>query len=92
MYIEKLLHNVFAEEYVVCNAIIYKDILSVFNMDLNRFWCHHHTYSDIQLLEGKKLMIHLHRPQELLRAVHELQCSWKTTATANEKQQQLTNR
>ncbi len=37
MYMEKLLHNVFADEYVVCNAIIYKDILGVLNIDLNRF-------------------------------------------------------
>lgn len=31
------------------------------------------THCDVELLQGKQLMIHLHRPQQLLRAVHQLQ-------------------
>lgn len=31
------------------------------------------TYSDVQLLQRKELMIHLDRPQQLLRAVHQFQ-------------------
>lgn len=39
------------------------------------------TYSDIKLLQGKELMIHLHGPQQLLRTVHQLQRPCHTSQT-----------
>lgn len=42
---------------------------------------HRTTDRDVQFLQCKELVIHLHRPQELLRAVHKLQgtCTNKNT-------------
>lgn len=39
------------------------------------------TYRDVELLQGKELMIHLHGPEQLLRAVHQLQRPCRTSQT-----------
>lgn len=43
------------------------------------------TYGDVELLQSEELMIHLYGPEQLLRAVHQLQgaCDTKTEINHN---------